>query len=142
MDVYACATSATEQVVAQLLEEFAPVRKVIKVDPSKALRTASDFFDNKWTYTDNFKADDEKLFIVVNLPVCCDRNRFRLTIVRKDQREDLLSQDIVWTRQHSASGYRYLLSPKEVAAKGGLGQYEVKFYSGPEPVLRRTFTIR
>jgi len=33
-------------------------------------------------------------------------------------------------------------SPKQIAAKEGPGQYEVKFYSGQEPVLRCSFWIR
>lgn len=71
----------------------------------------------------------------------CDRNPFKLTIVRKDQRTDLAVQNFRWSKEHHSFGY--LFNPSEIAAKGGgPGDYEVKFYSGPEPVLRRTFRIR
>lgn len=139
-DIYACAEQATDHVVAQLLEHFAPVRKQIKINPSKALRTATELYDNEWTFAKVFSAEDEKMYVVVALPPCCDRNAFRLTIVKKDRREDLAAQDIIWSNKHT--GFGYLFSPKQIAAKAGPGQYEVKFYSGPKPVLKREFTIK
>jgi hypothetical protein len=77
----------------------------------------------------------------VTLPPSCDRNHFRITMVRKDQREDLAEQQLTWDRKDSERGAGFQFSPKELAAKGGLGEYEAKFYSGPEPVLRTTFKI-
>lgn len=140
MDPYACAALAADWVVHQLVTEFAPIRKQVTLSPGKALRTAAGLYDNKWTYSDKFKATDEKMFVVVSLPASCDRNRFRITIVRKGERVDLATQDLVWTRKYV--GYGYPFSPREIADKGGgPGEYEVKFYSGPEPVLRRTFRI-
>jgi hypothetical protein len=139
-DVHACSSEASAMVAAQLLETFAPIRKQIKVDPHKALQTASELYDNKWTYQDTFKAADAKMYVVVALPASCDRNRFRLVVVKKDQREELASQDIKWSKEHAGFGYTF--SPGKIAAKGGPGEYEVKFYSGPEPVMRRKFTIQ
>lgn len=139
MDPYACAAVATDQVIRRLVEEFAIVRKQVKVDTGKALRTASDFYDNQWTYTDKFKSTDEKMLVVVALPPVCDRNPFRLVIVLKDQREPLASKDIVWSAKHASFGYAF--SPRQLAGKGGIGEYEVKFYSGPEPVIRHKFRI-
>lgn len=142
MDPYACAAVAADWVVYQLVAEFAPVRRQISLNPGKALRTATgaEPYDNKWTYSDKFSVTDEKMHVVVALPASCDRNRFRITIVRKGERVDLAFMDIVWTRQYA--GYGYLFNPREIGEKGGgPGEYEVKFYSGPEPVLRRTFKI-
>jgi len=140
-DGHACASEAAGMVAANLVSTFAPTRREIKVDEAKALRTASDLYDNKWTYQDTFKQTDEKMFAVVALPASCDRNRFRITIVRKDERQDLAAQDITWDKKNG--GFGYLFSPKDIAAKGGgAGEYEVKFYSGPEPIMRRTFKIR
>jgi len=138
-DAHACVAEAADNVAFQLVETFAPVRKQIKVDPTKALRTATELYDNKWTYSDNFKATDEKMFVVVSLPASCHRNRFRIVVVRKGQREELASQDIQWDKQYSGFGYEF--SPKQIAANDGPGQYEIKFYSGPEPVMRRMFRI-
>lgn len=140
-DGHACASDAARMVADQLVATFAPTRRVIKVDTGKALRTASELYDNKWTYKDTFDASNDKMYVVVSLPASCDRNRFRLTIVRKDQREDLAAQDFQWDKKHR--GFGYVFNPKEIAAKGGgAGEYEVKFYSGPEPILRRKFKIR
>jgi len=140
-DPFACAANAADMVVNQLIEHFAVVRKKIKVEVDKALRTASELYDNEWTFTNDFKATDENMFVVVALPACCDRNRFRIAIVRKGERKDVISREVTWTKKHSSYGYAF--NPKDIAAKGGgPGTYEVKFYSGPEPVLRHTFNIR
>jgi len=140
-DTNACASEAASLVARNLVATFAPTRREIKVDEAKALRTASELYDNKWTYQDTFKPTDEKMFVVVALPASCDRNRFRITIVRKDERQDLVTQDITWDKKHG--GFGYLFNPKDIAAKGGgAGEYEVKFYSGPEPIMRRKFKIR
>jgi hypothetical protein len=139
-DRNACLAEAAASVAVQLVETFAPVRKEINVDPSKALRTATELYDNKWTYSDKFKATDDRMYVVVALPASCDRNQFRLAVVRKGQREELASQAIKWSREHAGFGYQF--SPRKIAEKDGPGEYEVKFYSGPEPVMRCAFTIR
>ena len=140
-DPHACAADAASNVATQLVETFAPIRKQIKVNPGKALRTATELYDNKWVYEDDFKATDDRMFVVVSLPASCDRNRFRLVVVRKDQRQELAQQDIRWTKKYKGFGYKF--SPKAIAAAGGgPGTFEVKFYSGPEPVMRRKFRIR
>lgn len=139
-DAYACAADATDMVVGQLVEQFAPIRKQIKVDITKALRTATELYDNEWAFSKRFKTTDDRMYVVVALPASCDRNRFRLAIVRKGERKDLASQDITWTKKYSEFGYAF--NPKQIAAAGGgAGEYEVKFYSGAEPVLRYTFRI-
>lgn len=143
MDPNACLAAATRSVVSQLVEEFAVVRKTISVDPSKAFRTASDFYDNKYSYTNRFGCNDEKMLVCVNLPASCDRNRFRITVVKENSREDLAEVKLTWQRQWSGGpGTHFELSPKDIAAKGGSGTYLVKFYSGPEPVMTSKIQIR
>ena len=140
-DAHACTADAASNVAAQLVETFAPVRKQIKIDPRKALRTATELYDNEWNHEDTFKVTDEKMFVVVSLPPSCDRNRFRLVVVRKDQRQELASKNIRWSKKHKGFGYEF--SPKAIAAAGGgPGDFEVKFYSGPEPIMRRKFRVR
>ena len=145
-DVNACLAEATREAVWLLLENFAVVRKQVTVN-NDDFRTAGDFYDNTWTFTDSFRAGDEKMNVVLSLPDACDRNRFRIAIVRKDQREDLGSQDLVWSREDlSATGKKvgkgFPFSPREIAAKGGgPGNYVIKLYSGPEPVMTRPFRI-
>jgi hypothetical protein len=81
------------------------------------------------------------MFVVVELPAECDKNDFKITIVRKDQREDLAVQKVRWSRQNKSFGYEF--NPSEIAAAGGgVGEYEIKFYSGPDPVIRKKFKIR
>jgi hypothetical protein len=140
-DQHACVSEAATNVMEQLVEYFAPVRKQVSLDPAKAFRLASELYDNRWTYTDTFRASDKKMYVVLEMPPSCDRNDFKLTVVRKDQREDLAVQEIRWSKEHRSFGY--LFDPSQIAAKGGgPGEYEVKFYSGPEPVLRRAFRLR
>jgi len=140
-DVYSLAANAASHVAGQLLEQFAVVSKEIKVDAGKALRTASELYEDEWTYADKFPADEGKMYVVVQLPDCCDRNRFALRVVRKDQREYLAEQEVVWDGKYNSFGY--VFDPSEIAAKGGgPGEYTVKFYSGPKPVFERNFRIQ
>jgi hypothetical protein len=140
-DPHACLAEASDGVAVQLVEWFAPVRKQVKIDATNTIRLASELYDNRWTFQDTYKVGDKKMFVVVELPPVCDRNQFRLTIVRKEGRTDLAERDIRWSKEHKSFGYDF--DPSEIAAKGGgPGDYEVKFYSGPEPVLRRAFRIR
>ena len=81
------------------------------------------------------------MFVVVRLPGLCDRNRFKIVIVRNGQREVLAEQEIIWTSKYNSFGY--LFNPKQIAEKGGgAGEYLIKFYSGPEPVMTRKFSVR
>jgi len=134
-----CLADARYQVVRQLVEQFAVVRRTIEVKPSEAFFTASGPpYDGKWPEEDEFSAaSDQKIILVLKLPPQCDRNRFRITVARKDTRRDIEVFEVVWTRAMSAAGRRFILSPADLAAKGGgPGKYHIKFYSGPaEPVM-------
>ncbi|MCE5278081.1 MAG: CsgG/HfaB family protein [Planctomycetaceae bacterium] len=139
-DAHGCLSQAVDAVVNQLVGEFAVTQCQIKINPNEDCRTASALYDNKWEYSDRFSTADEKMFVVIKLPGVCNRNRFRITIVRSGERTDLVQHDIVWSSKFGSFGYGF--SPKEIAAKGGgAGEYTVKFYSGPEPVMTRTFKI-
>ncbi len=142
MDANACVNLAADNVVWQLVTAFAPTRQVIKINPSEALIVADgQKYDDKWPKAKKLSASADNAFVVLTLPVSCDRNRFGLTIVRKDDKADLVSQNLVWDRNQGE--FVMSFSPKEIAAKGGgPGDYEVKFYSGPEPVIRMTFKIQ
>lgn len=143
-DPYACLNEATNWLILKLVQTFAVTRSTITVKEDEDFRTASELYDNKWTWTNNFKSTDTQGYIVTTLPKVCDRNRFRITIIRKNAREDLSVEDIVWkavpTSDKTAHGITF--SPKAIVeAGGGPGEYEAKFYSGPEPVMRHTFRI-
>jgi ribosome-associated translation inhibitor RaiA len=140
-DPYACVAEAADDVVRQLVEHFAPIRKQISISGSKTIRLASgDKYDNEYPWADEFAIDCERMLVVVMLPPECDRNQFCFTIVRKDQRENLVEETFVWNRANQDRAFQ--LSPAQIAAAGGgAGEYELKFYSGPEPVIRKKFKI-
>jgi len=140
-DVHALLADATTRAARQLLEQFAIITKEIKIDPTKALRTASELFEGKWTYTDRFSPKADQIIVVLQLPASCDRNRFELRIVRKGQREYVAVKKIVWDGSKRSTGYAF--NPKEIVAKGGgPGTYTVKFFAGPEPAFTRDFRIQ
>jgi hypothetical protein len=137
-----CLTVATREVVGRLVEEFAVVRKQVKLNIRKALRTASGLYDDKWTHADKFNADATEMIVVVNLPTSCDRNRFRLVIVRGRQQDVLVAKEFTWSRSNPSRGIGFEFSPREIARKGGgPGRYTVKFYNGPTPILSHGFRI-
>lgn len=140
LDKYACLNNATQQAVNKLVSTFAVTRLVIKVKEKEDFRLASDFYDQEWTWADKFKTTDTKAYLVLRLPAVCDRNRFKLTIVREGTRKDLHREEIVWNKKYNRFGYPF--SPAEVASKGGgPGEYVAKFYSGPKPILTYKFRI-
>ena len=140
MDPQTCLAAATQGAVARLVEEFAVTRQTITVS-NDAFRTASDYYDGKFTFTDSFKVSDPKMLVVVELPACCDRNQFRITVVKGEERKDLVEVKLAWQRAWKSQSFE--MSPKEIADKGGgPGTYTVKFYSGPEPIFKKTVYIR
>lgn len=141
MDPEGCLSSAAADAVAGLTSTFCITRREIRVNPSKQFNTATSLYDGKWECTDKLKATSGKAFLVLALPACCDRNRFRMTIVRKDQREDLADIPVVWQRDFPARGQGFEFSPAKVAANGGGGNFTAKFYSGEQVVMTHDFRI-
>lgn len=141
----ACMSIARAQVVQQFLEQFAVIRKLIKVNPSKVFFTATDQpFAGKWPKSKKFSiAAGQKIILVLALPPQCDRNRFRITVARKEARTELAAFDVRWTRAMSASldgkpaGKQFILDPADLATKGGgPGEYVIRLFSGPpEPII-------
>jgi len=135
----ACMSIARRQVVYQLLDHFAVVRKVIKVKPKEVFFTATGPpYDGEWPKEKKFSASaGPNILLVMQLPPNCDRQRFRVAVTRKDGRQDLAAYDVTWTRQMSADTKQFVLNPGELAAKGGgPGDYTIKLYTGlPKPVI-------
>ncbi|MCP4375252.1 MAG: hypothetical protein GY794_03605 [bacterium] len=129
-----CLSSARNQVVQQLLENFAVVRKMIKVKPSETFFTATGQpYAGKWPKSKKFSASSgQNIIIVLKLPPQCDRNRFRITVSRKEGRSDLFSHEVRWTKALSMQGGLQLkLSPSDLASKGGgRGEYIIRLFSG------------
>ena len=140
-DRFACRSAAASQVVAKLVRIFCVTRQTITVKESRDFRTASSLYDNKWDFTDSFKSTDAQGYLVLRLPASCDRNRFRITIIRKGTRESLFEHKFVWTKKFGGFGYGF--KPSKIVEKaGGPGEFVAKFYSGPEPVMQHKFRIR
>ena len=137
----ACLVVASNMVVSKLYQQFAAVRKTVNVR-NDAFKTASELYDGKWTYTDTFRASAPKIFVVLRLPDSCDRNRFRITIVRKGTRRSVTLKNIRWKKGNEEYGVGYEFSPREIERKaGGGGAFVAKFYPGPEPKLFAEFNI-
>ncbi len=147
MDPYQALAQASQQAIGQLVEEFCIVQKIVEVKEEDALKTASAFYDGQWIEQDKFTPQDDRMHVVVALPAECDRNRFKIVIARKQEDKKapppapLAEVSLVWDRNTPPCGKGWQFSPAQLAEKGGLGKYEVKFYSGLEPVLRREFEI-
>lgn len=138
-DPYGCLADASRHVVGQLVREFAVTRQEISVSPDD-FRTAQELYENKWDFSNEFAANDEEAYVVLKLPAVCDRNKFHITIVRKDEREYLFEHDFAWDAKYGQFGYHF--SPKSVAqAGGGPGRYVAKFYCGQEAILEHDFKI-
>ena len=134
---------AADRAVQRLVEEFAVVRKVVSVKKD-AFIVASEYYDGKWQQPKSIPLSARQAFVVVNLPVECDRNSFVVRIVRKDQREVLFEQPLTWERRRSGTlrGQSFAFSPADIAAKGGgPGEYVAKLYSGDAPVMDEVFKL-
>jgi hypothetical protein len=112
----------------------------VKVNPDRSLRTAAKADGGRWRFTDDFRLADEEMFAVVSLPPAADRNRFRLTVVRKGSQEVLAERDLTWSRQRREEALAF--SPKDLAARGGgAGAYLVRFHAAGAVVVTRKFEI-
>ena len=143
----ACLSIARAQVIQQLLDQFAVIRKLIQVKPSEAFFTATDQpYAGEWPKSKKFSiAGGQKIILVLKLPPQCDRNRFKITVSRKDGRTDVATFDVRWTKAMSAvpTGKQFILNPADLAAKGGgPGKYVIRLFSGqPKPAIEHKIKI-
>lgn len=139
----ACLTSAMNNVVYDLLTEFAIVAKTIEVEVDKAFRiTTGEVYDGQWTDKASFTTADTELTVVIDLPCEADRNNFRLAVIRKGTKKDLFELPFTWSSGNPSGGAPFLFDPQAIAAAGGgPGTYTMKFYAGEMPVMERDFYI-
>ena len=130
---------ATGVVVGKLIERIAVVRRQVKLDAGKALRTAGGRDGDRWRFTDDFRPGQDKMFVLLALPRAADRNAFRLTIVRKGSTEVLAERELVWSAGDAERAYRF--SPKAIAGRGGQGDYRVRLHARDQVVMTRSFEI-
>jgi len=144
MDLAECLAAASDQCVAKLTEEFAVVRKQVRVGRD-ALTTASGLDGEEWEREKRFERTDPQMFVVLKLPPECDRNRFRIALVRDQTRQEIATVEVTWLRRWSdKQGKAFAFSPAEIAAAGGPGDYQAVLYCGgaAEPVLDTGFEIK
>jgi hypothetical protein len=93
----ACLAMARALIVRELVEQFAVVRKIIKIKPSESFFTATDQpYAGKWPKSKNFSIQSgQKIILVMKLPVTCRKNRFTITVNRKDDRNELARFDLM-----------------------------------------------
>ncbi|MFP4054239.1 MAG: CsgG/HfaB family protein [Phycisphaerae bacterium] len=140
-----CMVIARNEAVAKLVESFAIIRKEIKVKPKEVLKISSGRPAGEWIEKDKFTTADAVMFIVVDLPMVCDRNQFRFEIAREKETKALLTQELNWTQGDCGLGGKpFQYSPAEIAQLAGPGDYYIRFYSGldPKPVFDRKFTVK
>jgi hypothetical protein len=137
----ACLIQATEQAVRKLVQEFAVTIQEITIS-DKNFQTASDYYDAQWQFTSKFKVGDPKVIVMLQLPQVCDRNSFRIVIVRKDGREELASQDVMYEGAWAQFGKGFEFKIADLIKKGGPGSFQAKLYQGPVPVLTYSFKIQ
>jgi hypothetical protein len=144
----ACLAVARTDIVQQLLEHFAVVRKIIKVKPSETFFTATDQpYAGKWPKSKQFSISaEEKVLLVLMLPRQCDKNNFRITVSRKKGCTELLTFEVLWTKELSAApnGKQFIIDPADLAAKGGgPGEYVIRLFSGqPKPAIEHKIKIK
>ena len=130
--------AAEEDQVAKIVQAIAVTRTQIKLKGS-VLKTATELYDQEWTWEKEFTPQDEQFYVVVKLPAEADRNNFKITIIPKDGREVMAEQALVWSKQYERYGYIFKVKP--IFDQGGFGEYSAKLYSGPEPIARYDFKI-
>jgi hypothetical protein len=131
---------ATSDAIREAAAKFAPSLREIRVQPGKTLRTAVKNSRDKWVYTEKFDAAG-KLYVVVSLPESCDRNFFRVAVVRKGKSDELAAQEILWNRKNPE--LRIAFDVNEIVEKGGgPGEYEVLLCSGNQSAIRHGIRIR
>ena len=131
---------ATSRAAQGIVEQLAVVSKEVKVNPARDLRTGRLAKDDKLKFTDDFRADEEEMRVVLRLPPQADRNRFRVSIARKGRPEELAEESFAWSRKDESRPF--VFSPRKLAGAAGAGQYEVRFYSGSKLVMTRKFHLK
>lgn len=128
-----------EDQINRIVRAIAVTRTEIRLK-GRVVRTASGLYDNAWDWKETFSGADQQGVVVVTLPPEADRNTFRVTIIRKGEREVLHEEAFEWDKQNASRGITF--SPGELLSKRGPGTFEAKLYSGPEPIAWHSFNVR
>lgn len=132
---------AMNDLCGKLVKKFAVVPVTITVHPGKDLKTADSFQQGKWHFTGTFSRDDDSMYVILCLPAAAARNQFKLTILSDGSKtEPVVQKDITWQPDGYCQSFKF--SPREIAAAGGPGSYNVQFHSRDRIVMTRNFKIK
>jgi hypothetical protein len=135
------AQMALRDLSEKVVSELAIVPVKIKVSSNQALRTASSYQNEQWTFTNTFGSDQQVMYALLCLPETAAKNKFRLTVTPKGEQSDVIaSKDITWQRGEHCQSAEF--SPAVIARSNGAGKYSVNFLVRDEIILSRNFTIR
>ena len=130
---------AAAAVADGLVGTFAIVPKRLKVSKGKTLRTARKRPDGELKFTDDFRAGETELVVVLRLPPAAARNAFRIVLARKKDPQPVAEETVVWSADDEALELAFSLPALVEAA--GTGDFEARLYAGETLVLKRGFEI-
>lgn len=129
---------AEQDQINRIIGAIAVTRSQVKLK-GDVLKTATDFYDQEWDWEKRITSEDEKFYVVVDLPPEADRNSFKIAIVPKGERNVVAEKPFVWTKTVARRGYRFGVA--DIVGRYRCGEYQAKLYSGPEPIARYNFSI-
>jgi hypothetical protein len=140
MSADACVNRAIDEVIDQLLVEFAVTNATVTVTMDDAMFTAGPKAQGQWPRQTIFTAEDS-INVVIVLPPQVDRNEFMLTLRRADNPEVISSHLLTWSRDDSDRGWSASLDSAQLVDHG-LGKYRLELsVSGSTPLLWCEFTL-
>ncbi len=131
---------ATDQAAGALVGQFAIAPVTVKVRGGRDLRTARRLGDGTLKNTNDFRADEPEMVVVLHLPPAADRNAFRLAVWREHGQRELAGAGFTWSR--GGPSREFVFSPRQLAEAAGKGDYEVRFLAGTRTVMRAKFKIK
>jgi len=138
-----CLDIVIDELVADLVSEFAVTTSTQTIDPNKAMVLSDgQMDDDEWQKQEVFSILDEEMLVVIKLPDAAHLNVFDILVRRKDHPETLAAETISWDAALAESGLVLVFSPAAIAAAGGgPGEYEVVFYARDKKVMDHEFDI-
>jgi len=133
-------TQATDRAAALIVSRLAVVPVEVKLPTDKTLRTARrGEGEDDLTFTDDFDAGQDEMFVIVALPEEAAGNDFVIAVTRDGLTEILAELPFTWPRDRQSR--RFALSPRELAETAGAGGFQVVLRSADQVVLSEDFDI-
>ena len=142
IDPDAALNIAADQIVGDLISEFAVTTRTVSVRVSKAFRIVSGRNEEgEWQDADEFTPDDTHMTVVLALPREAHRNTFEIAVVAEDSDYKITSRTITWNRSAPAGEMTLRFNPAAIAAQAGPGEYQLRFYANGKEAMHRDFEI-